>query len=187
MITVKAKLKSASPYGQSRYHNTEKLEKESAADYEKRTWKNRCHTDDKGMVFIPPSAFKNCLSEAAKYLSIQIPGKGKATYTKHFEAGVMVSEIVPLGIHIDKMQPLWLFVPADGKRGGSKRVEKCFPITQQWEATVTFYVFDETITKDVFRYVLEQAGKFIGIGFSRPRNNGFFGRFEVVEMSWNKS
>jgi hypothetical protein len=35
-------------------------------------------------------AFKNCLAEIAKYLSLQIPGKGKTTYTKHFEAGVMV-------------------------------------------------------------------------------------------------
>jgi len=186
MITVTAKLKSAAPYGQSRFHHTEKLEKESAADYEKRTWRNRCHTDDEGVVFIPPMAFKNCMSESAKYLSIQVPGKGKSTYTKHFEAGVMVSEPVSLGIPIDKMQPLWLFVPADGKRGGSRRVEKCFPITNQWKATVTFYVFDETITKDIFRYVLEQAGKFIGIGFSRPRNNGFFGRFEVVDMKWSK-
>lgn len=186
MIKVTATLHSVSPYGQSKHYNVPKLEKESAKDYEARTWKGRAHVDELGMMFIPPMAFKNCLAEAAKYLSIQIPGKGKATYTKHFEAGVLVTDPVPLGIPIDGIEGLWLFVPADGRRGGSKRVEKCFPVINQWKADVVFYVLDETITKDVFHYHLEQAGKFIGIGFFRPRNNGYFGRFEVRKFKWEK-
>ena len=40
----------------------------------------------------------------------------------------------------------------------------------------------ETITLSVFRKHLEEAGKFIGIGRFRPRNNGFYGRFEVKEI-----
>ena len=44
--------------------------------------------DTNGVVFIPPNSLKNCLSEAAKFLSISVPGKGKATYTKNFEAGI---------------------------------------------------------------------------------------------------
>jgi len=79
---------------------------------------------------------------------------------------------------------IWLFVPADGKRGSGKRVEKCFPVIPEWQGDLAFYILDETITEDVFRYHLEQAGKFIGIGFFRPRNNGYFGRFEVVKMTW---
>ena len=184
MIKCTAKLKSISPYGQSRHYNEPKLEKESAKDYEARTWRLRAHTNQTGQMFIPPMAFKNCLSEAAKYLSMQIPGKGKATYTKHFEAGVMVTDPLPLNIHVDKVPGLWLFVPADGKRGSGKRVEKCFPVIPEWQGDLAFYILDETITEDVFRYHLEQAGKFIGIGFFRPRNNGYFGRFEVVKMTW---
>ncbi len=61
---------------------------------------NRAHVNDDGYMFIPPMAFKNCLSEAAKYISQQIPGQGKATYTKHFEAGVMVLD--PLVLPIKK-------------------------------------------------------------------------------------
>ena len=185
MKKVIAHLQSTAPYGQSRHYVVPKLEKESAAAYEERTWRGRMHTNSNGNVFIPPTAFKNCLSEAAKYLSMQIPGKGKSTYTKHFEAGVMVIDPVELPIKAQDVQGLWLFVPADGKRGSGKRVDKCFPVIPAWEALVTFYVLDETITETVFRQHLEEAGKFIGIGFFRPRNNGFYGRFEVIEIEWD--
>ena len=185
MVKVIAKLKSVSPYGQSRHYVVDKREKESAADFEARTWRERMHYDDGGEVYIPAMAFKNCLADAAKYLGIQIPGKGKSTYTKHFEAGVMVVDNLPLGLDKDEVKGLWLFVPSDGKPGGGKRVDKCFPMIPSWEGYVTFYVLDETITETVFRHHLEQAGKFIGIGFFRPRNRGTWGRFEVVSMKWN--
>lgn len=185
MKTAIATLRSISPYSQSRYHGTDKLDKENARDYEKRTWRERLHVNEEDKVFIPPMAFKNCLSEAAKFLSIQIPGKGKATYTKHFEAGVLVTDALPLPISKDDVKGEWLFVPSDGKRGGGSRVEKCFPVIPEWSGDVTFYVLDETITKDVFESHLQQAGQFIGIGRFRPRNNGFYGRFEVEKVKWS--
>ena len=182
MKTITATLKSVSPYSQSRFHNTEKLEKESHNDHEIRTWRNKMHVTDDGHVFIPPMVFKNCLSESAKYLNIKIPGKGNATYTKHFEAGILVMEPVILSILAEDVKGEWLHVPSDGRRGGTKRVMKCFPLIPSWTGDVTFYVVDETITEDVFRYVLEQAGKFIGIGRFRVRNNGYYGRFSVEDI-----
>lgn len=173
-------LESVSPYSQSRPHDTPKLEKEGANDYEKRTWRNRLHINDDGNVFIPPMSFKNCLSECAKYLGIQIPGKGKATYTKHFEAGVLCTEPVDLGIKAEDVRGEWLFVPADGRRGGPKRVWKQFPYVPKWSGEVFFYILDDTITPSVFEEHLDQAGKFIGIGRFRPRNNGFYGRFKIA-------
>ena len=186
MPTAIAKLTSVSPYSQSRYHATPKNDKEAPDDYEKRTWMNRCHTDTDGNIFIPPMAFKNCLDEAAKYLSIKIPNKGNATYTKHFEAGVLVLEPVPIGLHIDKIEGEWLFLNADGVRGGGKRVLKCYPVIRQWAVPVTFHIFDDTLTQDVFRHHLEEAGKFIGIGRFRPRMRGFYGRFDVADIDWQK-
>lgn len=117
---------------QSKIHTTEHLDKEIHKDYEERTWRERLHCNGDGEVFIPPMSFKNCLSEVAKFVSIQIPGKGKATYTKHFEAGVLVTEPLMLGVQKALVQGEWLFVPADGKRGGGKRVWKCFPIIPAW-------------------------------------------------------
>ena len=180
-----AKLISVSPYSQSKHYQVEKLPKELHKDYEARTWRERMHYDEEGYVFIPPMAFKNCLSEAARYLGIQIPGKGKSTYTKHIEAGVLVTEPLRLNIKKDDVKGNWLFVPSDGKRGGGARVEKCFPLIPEWSGEVTFHVLDETVTKEVFLNHLEQAGAFIGIGTFRPRNNGYFGRFKVESLEWH--
>ena len=182
MRQIAATLESVSPYSQSRFHNEPKLDKEGHDDYEKRTWPKRMHVTEDGFVFIPPMSFKNCLSECAKYLSVQIPGKGKSTYTKHFEAGVMVTEPLVLGIKAEDVKGEWLHVPSDGRRGGTKRVEKCFPQIPKWSGDVLFYIFDDTITESVFRLHLEQAGKFIGVGRFRPRMNGYYGRFNVVDM-----
>lgn len=181
-----AHLASQSPYSQNRHYNVEKLSKELPKDYEARTWRNRMHTDANGNVIIPPMAFKNCLSEIAKYLSMQIPGKGKSTYTKHFEAGVLCTEPLVLPIKAEEVDGEWLYVPADGVRGSGKRVEKCFPIIHAWEGYVPFLIFDETVTEDVFKMHLQQAGAFIGIGRFRPRNNGFYGRFTVKSIKWEK-
>ena len=184
MKTAVVKLKSFSPYSQSKHYTTPKLEKEGHKDYEARTWRDRLHTNDKGEVFIPPMSFKNCLSEAAKFLSLQIPGKGKSTYTKHFEAGVLVTDALYLGIQKEDVKGEWLFVPSDGIRGSGKRVDKCFPVIHEWSGDVTFYILDETVTQTVFKQVLEQAGSFIGVGRFRPRNNGFYGRFMVESLNW---
>ena len=195
MKTAVATLQSISPYSQSRHYMTEKNRGESHRDYEARTWRDRLHALEDGTVFMPPMAFKNCLSEAAKFLSIKIPGKGKATYTKHFEAGVLVMEALTLPVKKEDVPGEWLFVPSDGKRGGGSRVEKCFPVIQNWSGNVTFYVLDETLTQSVnvpgsdeevtaFEYHLREAGNFIGVGRFRPRNNGFYGRFKVEKVAW---
>lgn len=180
MKECRVTLESASFYGQSRFHNKEKLEKEGHNEYEKRTWMDRAHYNEDGKMFIPPMAFKNCLAECAKYLSVQIPGKGKATYTKHFVSGIMVTEPLVLNETRKTVKGMWLHVPSDGVRGGTKRVLKCFPYVERWKGDVLFHIFDETITEDVFKYHLDQAGKFVGVGFFRPKNNGYWGRFKIV-------
>ena len=184
MRIARCKLESVSPYSQSRYHNTDKLPKELAVDYEKRTWKERAHCNEDGKIFIPPMVFANCIKEAATYLSISIPGKGKTKYTKHFQSGIMVTEPLLLNLSIDKINSEWVFVPSDGRRGGTTRVEKCFPIIKEWAGTVDFYVFDDIITEEIFEKVLREAGQIIGIGRFRPKNWGYYGRFKVGGIKW---
>ena len=127
MRKVTVLLESISPYGQSKFIQEPKLDKESPDDYEKRTWRERCHYDDEGHVFIPPISFKNCLQEAAKFLGQQIPGRGKERYTKHFEAGIMVLDGLTLPQTRETIEGLWLKLPSDGRQGGSTRVSKCMP------------------------------------------------------------
>tara|TARA_Y100000310_G_scaffold177357_1_gene177436 strand:+ start:5231 stop:5794 length:564 start_codon:yes stop_codon:yes gene_type:complete len=177
-------LKSTTPYSQSRFYNVEKEPKELPVDYERRTWRERCHFNDKDELFIPPMAFANSLKEAAKYLALPVPGKGKSTYTKHFESGVLVTD--PLILPIKKADVLseWVFVPSDGMRGGGRRVEKCFPLIPRWTGSVSFYILDDIITEDIFRQVLIASGSLIGIGRFRPRNMGYYGRFEIVKLQF---
>ena len=181
-------LTSASPYSQSRLYSAEvpKLEKESSGDYDGRNWREHQHYDRKtGEVYIPPMALKNALMECAQYLGEKIPGKGQATWTKHFTAGLLVTDPVMLGLHKDETEGETFMCHADGKRNSGTRVPRKFPVIHEWEAKATFYILDETITKDVFARYLEEAGKFIGVGRFRPRNGGFYGRFHVGDdLTW---
>jgi hypothetical protein len=183
--TCTATLKSAAAYSQSRPHITVKLDKESHDDYERRTWRNKLHVDENGIVNIPGMSLKMALDRAASLLSIKIPGRRNATYTKHFVSGVLVLENAPIGITKDEPQEEWVYVNADGVRGSGKRVWRCFPLIPEWQADVNFYLADETITESVFEQVLAEAGKFVGIGRFRPQNGGFKGRFQVVKTTWS--
>lgn len=180
-------LAAVSPYSQSRAHETPKKEKEAPDAYEQRTWREKAHFNDKGEVYIPPMSFKMALDAAAKYLSIQVPGKGKATYTKHFASGCLVMDPVMLGISKDDLVADRIHANADGVRGSGKRVWRYFPRVDEWQADVEFHVYDDAITKDVFDKVLTEAGRFIGVGRFRPQNGGFYGRFAVEQIKWTEA
>jgi hypothetical protein len=190
MRKATVKVVGIAPYSQSRYHGVEKLNKETADAYEKRTWIEKAHWDENGYMVIPMLAFKNAIAEAAKYLSEQIPGKGKATYTKHFEAGISVlqdSVIYVAGKPVtrDIVAGNTLHVPSDGRRGGGSRVLRTFPtIPVGWEAEIEFMILDDVITEEVFRRHIAQAGQLIGVGSFRVRNNGTRGRFRPVAIEW---
>lgn len=179
-------LHGVAPYSQSRFHDTPKLEKEAPDDHEMRTWRERLSTTEDGHVFIPPMAFKKSLETAARFLSMQIKGRGKATYTKHFKAGVLVTDGLVLPDLKDDVPGEVFFVPSDGRAGGGKRVKRKFPVIRQWAGDVTYYILDETITPDVFEAHLKEAGNFIGIGRFRPENGGFYGRYAVDQVLWSE-
>jgi len=99
----------------------------------------------------------------------------------------LVVEPLYIGVNKENLEGEWLFVPSDGVRGGGKRVEKCFPVIKKWKGKVPFLILDEKITEEVFGRHLESAGNFIGIGRFRPRNNGYYGRFKVVNIEWKET
>jgi hypothetical protein len=184
MVTITVEIVGETPISFSAPIQSPRNTGETHDAYEQRTWRERLHVDANGEVFIPPTALKNCLAEVAKYLSESVPGKGKATFTKHFEAGIMVVDPLCLGIKADTVQGERLFVPSDGKRGSGSRVWKVFPVIQKWQTHATIIVLDPVLTakpQKVQEY-LEHAGKFIGMGRFRPRNNGFYGRFTIKDF-----
>jgi hypothetical protein len=182
MKTYMAHLSSSSPYSQSKHHSADRLDKEGHDAYEKRTWRSRMHVDANGEVFIPPMAIKNTLSDAAKFLSMPVKGRGKSTYTKHIEAGILCVQPVLLGIKAADVPGEALFLPASGKRGDGKRVERIYPLITPWSGQAKIIVMDETVTKAVLEEHLKTAGQLIGIGRFRPRNNGYYGRFNLLRL-----
>jgi len=187
-----------SDYCQSRFHGSDKLNKETADAYEQRTWRNKAHINRDGFVYIPGLAFKKCIAEAAKYLSLSIPGKGKSTYTKHFQSGVLVfGNPVIYGadgepIHkddIDQADSCYrgetLFVPASGVAGDGKRVHRTFPVVSPgWTCEVEFIISDDIITQEVFEQIFSTAGMLIGVGSFRVRNQGVWGTFRHKVIEW---
>lgn len=180
------KLKSITPVTFGRFHQEEKQQKELPDAYEKRTWKEKAHFNEDEYVKIPGAMIANCIRESAKFMSMQIPGKGKSTYTKHFEAGIIIYNDIITPIKKEELRGDTRHVPSDGRPGGTKRVIKIFPIVQEWEGEVVVYIGDDIITADVFEQVVRNAGNLIGIGTWRPRNRGMNGRFELVDMKWSE-
>jgi len=184
MKLAECELESVTAYSQSKHYGVPKLARELDKDYEERTWRERCHVNEKGNVMIPPMAFANNVKEAAKFLNLKIPGQRNATYTKHFEAGILVTDPLVLPIKKDEMRGEWCFVPSTGVRGAGSRVSKCFPLIPSWSGSVFYYIMDDIITEDVFKQVMDCAGSLIGIGRFRPRNMGYYGRFRVKNVTW---
>lgn len=169
-----------------RYYTREipKLDKEQPDAYEERTWRNKLHTTKDGFVMIPPLMLKNCTCIGAKRCNMKIPGQRNATYTKNFLSGILCLDPIVLPIHKDDVQRLDLLVPSNGVRGGGTRVWKIFPVIPEWGGEATFHILDEIITEDVFRYVIEQSGAFVGIGAMRVGNGGIAGRFKLNKLEW---
>jgi hypothetical protein len=191
MKIVTFEIRGISRLSQSKLIMSKKSDRETSADFEERTWKERMHVDEDGHLFIPPMAIKNALAGCAKFLSIGVPGKGKATYTKHFEAGILCTDPIVVcdakgkPVSGDAVQGEWLHVPSDGVRGGSKRVLKCFPYVESgWRGKISLIVVDDMITPPVLKLHLVRTGQFIGLGRFRPRNNGYYGRFTVHNIEW---
>jgi len=188
MKSAECRLVSTAPYSQCRNIDEEehpKLPKESHDAAEKRRWRWRMHATPEGFVEIPSTAFENAIREAVKRLQIPIPGKKMQMFTKPFEAGFSVVKGVITTAKVAEVQCDRLFVPSDGKPGGGKRVWKYFPRIDEWGGAIACMIYDDVITEDVFRRVVESAGLLVGICRFCPQSRWFYGRFRVDAMTWN--
>lgn len=179
-------LEGMSPYSASRVlEDREKAAGESHDDHERRTWNQRLNVDSAGQGIIPPMAFAKAIQEAAKRYAGKIVGKGNTTWTKYFEAGIMVLDPLVLPVTRETVKGEWLFVPSDGIPGSGKRVMKCFPVVHQWGGDVTVHVVDDEITPQIFEKVAGLAFSLVGVGRFRPEKRGVYGRAAVKEIKWS--
>lgn len=178
---------SITPYSQSHQHDEPKLEGESHEAFDIRTWPHKQNVATRGgktTVVIPAHALHQAIAAAAKYSKRQIPGQGKATWTAKFLSGISLLEDPALGVDPAGVPSITISANADGVRGSGKRVQRRFPIINEWSATFDVYILDPIITEDVFREMVEIAGMFIGIGRFRPQNGGVNGRFKITALDW---
>src|SRR5574338_1492602 len=113
IITATCTLSSLTPYSQSRKHDEPKLEGESADDYNRRTWRAQQLVENV-TVHIPAFGLHQAFVSAARYSKKQIPGQGKATWTKKFEAGIAFFSNVDLGIDAEAVNYIDIYANADG-------------------------------------------------------------------------
>ena len=185
MFTVKLKIKGATPLQQSREYasHVEKLDRESAYDFEIRTWMERAHIDSDGRVFHPGGAFKQALISASRYSGLQIKGQGKKTYTQKITSGLGVLGDLLTDKRREDMVRRDVFASAQGgKTKNEARVWKFFPTFEDWTAETTLVIYDTILTPELVRRFVEEAGRFIGIGVWRPENGGEYGRFEIASF-----
>lgn len=184
MRTLTVRLEGISPYSPSK-PVPEKPTDEKPDAYDARTWKLHAHVRADGLVFVPPMALKNCLLDTADLLGEKIKGKGATTYSKFYKTGILVLDgpLIEPNVHRDEMVGQSYFLNADGRRNGGTRVWRKFPEFENWSITATFHVLVGEIDNDHFERYLAQAGRLIGLGRFRPRNGGYFGRFQIVEGS----
>lgn len=192
MKTVSFTIKGTTAVSFSRMHDTPKLEKESPDLYETRTWREKCHVNASGLVEIPGVAVRDAVINAAQKDSRKIPGKGHGTYTKHFTAGLMITDSPILcdaqgnPYTKDTLIPWTGFMNADGKRGSGTRVKRTFPEAPAgWTASATMIILDAVITEKLFEEYAMMAGLLVGIGRWRPENRGMYGRFKIEKIKWS--
>ena len=185
--TFKVTLTGKSPLFCGAYIAEPLKDRESHDDHEKRTWRDRANADTNGNMFIPAMGIKRCIEGAVNRAGDKIKGKGQRTWSKVFMSGMIVPANGPL-IEAATNKPFnkntvagtWVFVPSDGMRGGSKRVNKCFPTVLGWKSTFDLCVTDDAIPEDLLKKYIGDAGMFVGFGCNRIEKGGT-GGFFVLE------
>lgn len=161
--------------------DNENQAKVDKAEEERLNWREKLYCDAKGNIFLPGENAHQCLKDAATYWKQKIPGEGNATYTNLFDKAIVVEDYYP-GMHKDddRIIPFGKMangIPGRGKKSGCK-VYKIRPMLQPWEAKFKIHIFDQRITSNILRIVLQYAGTYIGFGDWRPT----YGRFELVSL-----
>ena len=182
-----ATIKGFSPYSPSRQHDEPALSGEKKDAYEARTWRHKAHTDKDGFVIIPFMSFKKAIDAAASFTPRKIKGNGNQTYSKQMKSGVLLTEPLVLKVKAaDARSETFSCSITGDSRGVGGRVNRTFPMIDDWGGKLEFTITNPTIQKDIFETYLEEAGQFIGIGRFRPENGGVNGRWRVEKITWKE-
>lgn len=137
-----------------------------------------CYRGSNDSCYIPAEQLRIAFINGGGYLKSKV-GAGRTKSMKGVIAAVLrVSpEEIPLPDYdlIDKRSAVNKNVKA--------RVMVIRPKWSTWQAEFDLILDNETMTKEMLTELITTTGNYVGIGSYRPTNNGYFGRFKLVELS----
>ena len=147
------------------------INKEDAIRAEYHVYRNK-----DGKCFIPAEQLRIAFINGGGYLKSKV-GNSKRSMKGVFAAIMRISpEEILLHDYdeIDKRSAVNKAVKA--------RVIVIRPKWSMWEAEFDMIIDNETITEQTLTELIETTGNYVGIGSYRPTNNGYFGRFKLIEL-----
>jgi hypothetical protein len=184
---VTVELVGITAYSASKAHDEEKSKSETWDTLEARIWQKKAHIRNDSL-YIPGVAFKLALDETARLSNERIPGKGMQTFTLGFAAGVAAISDLDLKVKIEDVHPEQVYCHANGQRKPGPRVNRLFPVLHEWSGSVTFRVFNDSITQEKFEEYFRKAGLIAGVGRGRPITGCAMGlgRFQPLSFQWSQ-
>lgn len=124
-----------------------------------------------GEIYIPPKHIEGALIKAG--VNERQAGKGKKTYKDIMKAFVEVAdEHIVINPQEYELHREWVKV-------NQARIMRTRPLIKRGtKATFTLNIFDDALSMDILKSILEYAGGYVGIGDWRPK----FGLFKVNEF-----
>ena len=124
---------------------------------------------------LPAVYLRNAIVEASK--QFKITGKGKSTYSKIVGSTVNVEpEFTPInGDYI----PFRIAAVNPMTKG---RMMVTRPRFNKWALSFQIILNDDGVPTSVISEILEQAGKYVGVGDWRPEKKGMFGKFMITSF-----
>jgi hypothetical protein len=160
-------------------------------------WIGCCYHTDK--LVIDADNLMTMLRDAGKKCPAS---KGKGSLKAATQSGIIVEEIgwpvntlkgfvawkeidaladeEDFSVHEEKAKTLGFELFVKRARVGTSKHVRVRPLFDKWSATGTILVLDTSLTKDILETLLNQGGRFVGIGDWRPGSSasGRFGMFE---------
>ena len=136
-----------------------------------------CYRNLEGRCYIPAEQLRICFIGAGGYLKSKV-GNSKRSMKGVIAAVLQISPeeiILPEFDQIDKRSAVNKNVKA--------RVMVIRPKWNNWVAEFQMVIDNNTITKETIEELINTAGNYVGIGSYRPTNNGYFGRFKLVDLT----
>ena len=175
-IEYSVEIKGMSPLLMNRFLPAELETKVKRGSTKDVSVEDKLYLTEDGRPYLPGTYIRNALIEAGK--SIRIKGRGKSTYSKLLGSSLIVQ---PDNIIINSSTGWEPFTTTAVNPTTKGRVVVTRPMFKDWTLSFEAVVLDD-IPEEVFRNILDEAGRYVGIGDWRPAKKGMYGKFIVTKL-----